>query len=69
LTVPTATSVRNVPMKLLSSTSATSSTSTSPHHGRQGLLHPHPRLRHGQALSMVPDMNNAYEEVNGKPTW
>lgn len=68
LTVPTATSVRNVPMKLVID--------------QRQIINDHLARTTGgkvsfthllafamvKALSMVPDMNNGYEEVDGKPT-
>ena len=68
LTMPTATSVRNVPMKLVID--------------QRQIINEHLARTTGgkvsfthliayamvKALTMVPDMNNAYEEVDGKPT-
>ncbi|MGA4507294.1 multifunctional oxoglutarate decarboxylase/oxoglutarate dehydrogenase thiamine pyrophosphate-binding subunit/dihydrolipoyllysine-residue succinyltransferase subunit [Propionibacteriaceae bacterium G1746] len=68
LTMPTATSVRNVPMKLVID--------------QRGLINDFLKRSKGgkvsfthilgyamvQALKAIPDMNNSYEEVDGKPT-
>ena len=69
LTVPTATSVRAIPAKLLIDNRVVINNHLAPRPRRQGLVHPPHRLgdRPGAARS-VPAMNASYAEVDGKPT-
>lgn len=68
LTVPTATSVRNVPMKLvIDQREIVNKHLARTTGGKISFTH---LLGYAmvQALTLVPDMNNGYEEVDGKPT-
>ena len=55
LTVPTATSVRAVPAKLLADNRIVINNHLQAHAGRQGLLHPPDRLRGGPGAAGVPE--------------
>ncbi|MFT3877914.1 MAG: multifunctional oxoglutarate decarboxylase/oxoglutarate dehydrogenase thiamine pyrophosphate-binding subunit/dihydrolipoyllysine-residue succinyltransferase subunit [Propioniciclava sp.] len=68
LSMPTATSVRSVPMKLvIDQREVINNHLARTTGGKISFTH---ILGYAmvKALSMVPDMNNSYEEVNGKPT-
>ena len=68
LTMPTATSVRNVPMKLvIDQRQIINEHLARTTGGKVSFTHliAYAMVR---ALTMVPEMNNAYEEVDGKPT-
>ena len=67
-TVPTATSVRAVPAKLLVDNRIVINNHLAPGPRRQGQLHPPDRLRDGPGAAPThPEMNNSFAEVDGKP--